>query len=247
MIGRIIWIAALLGLALLTIGLQFDKQSERNPELAPLVPEALRNFAQTKIAARAAAGTDPAAALRETERLIRRRPIPAEYLTLRAVAQGKAGKAEEAGLAIQIAGQRGWRDPIAQEAVLRLALDAGDQAEAARRYAALLLRKGTTDALLLELGPMVLNDAGGVGRKTLVDIVVAGERWHPVFMRRGAVALPPEAFAAVISASIRRGVTFDCTTLGQSVAVLAQRDAVAADAIATAAATSCPKLAASGG
>jgi hypothetical protein len=59
---------------------------------------------------------------------------------LLAVAQAKAGNAEAAGLAIQIAGQRGWREPVAQEAVLRLALGAGNKPEAARRYAALFLR-----------------------------------------------------------------------------------------------------------
>lgn len=45
-------------------------------------------------------------------------------------------------MTIQISSQRGWREPVAQVAVLRLALDADDKAEAAHRYAALFLQRG---------------------------------------------------------------------------------------------------------
>lgn len=242
MIGRILWIAALLGVAVVTAALQIDRQSERNSELAALVPGPLRNYAQTQIAGRAVAGQDPALALRETERLLRRRPIPAEYLTLRAAALGKAGKTEQAALAIQIAGQRGWRDPVAQEAVLRLALAAGDKAEAARRYMALLLRKETKDALLAELGPQVFAGTSDTARDTMVDIVVGGERWHSQLLRRGAGAIPPQDFAAIISASLQRGAAFSCGQLGGAAASVKRCDPAAAKVIVDAAATQCPEL-----
>lgn len=240
MIGRIIWFAALAAIAAVTTALQLDKQSEAAPALAPLVPQPFRNFAQTQITASAAESGDPAVALAEAERLVQRRPLPAEYLTLLAIAQTKAGKAEAAGRTIQIAGQRGWRDPIAQEAVLRLALDAGDKAAAARRYAALFLRRDTPDALLAELGPAVLDEAGGPGRQTMVDIVVGGERWWELFLQRGAQVMPPAAFAAITADSLKRGAEFDCAVLGPSINTLKQRDAAAGAQLAAAAAERCP-------
>jgi hypothetical protein len=224
----------LAAIALVTTALQVDKQAEVTPALAPLVPAPLRDFAQTRIAAQAAAGDDPARALAEAQLLVQRRPLPAEYLALLAVAQAKVGQAEQSGLTIQIAGQRGWREPVTQEAVLRLALNAGDKAEAARRYAALFLRTETPDALLVELGPQVFDTAGGPGEATLIDIVAGGERWHSQFLRRGALVMPPAAFSAVTQAVAKRGARFDCAELARAVKTLERRDLAAAQALATA-------------
>jgi hypothetical protein len=240
MIGRIIWFAALAGLAVVTTALQLDKQSEVAPALAPLVPSAFRNFAQTQIAASAAENADPAVAVAEAQRLVQRRPVPAEYLTLLAVAQAKAGNEQAAGVAIQIAGQRGWREPVAQEAVLRLALNAGDKPEAARRYAALFLRADTPDALLLELGPAVLDEPRGPGQQAIVDIVAGGERWYERFLQRGPQVMPPAAFAAITADSLKRGAQFDCQALAQSTDTLRQRDAAAAAQLAASVSANCP-------
>jgi hypothetical protein len=241
MIGRIIWWAALLAMALVTAALQIDKQSEVSPELAPLVPGPLRNFAQTQLAAAAAAdGSDPAMALAEARKLVRRRPVPAEYLTLLAVAQTKAGQGEAAGLTIQIAAQRGWREPLAQESVLRLALAAGDKPEAARRYAALFLRDATPEALLEELGPAVLEATDGPGQQTMSEIVSGAERWHVRFLRRGARVMPPKAFSAIAVASRSQGARFDCTALNQAIQVVTRRDPEAGQQLQQAG-DGCPK------
>ena len=242
MIGRIVWFAALLALAVVTAVLQLDRQSAMSPALAPLVPQAMRGYAQAQIAAAAAQGSDAGLALEEARRLVRRRPIPAENLTVLAVAQTKAGQVQQAGLTIQIAGQRGWRDPVAQEAVLRLALAAGDQAEAARRYAALLLRRETPDSLLSELAPQVLGEAGGPGQTTLVDIIIGTDRWDNAFLRRGAQVVPPAAFSEVAVASIGKGKFFDCTVLAQTIKGLGQRDAAASNRLLAAAAPRCREL-----
>jgi hypothetical protein len=234
MIGRIIWWAMLAVIALITTALQVDKQAEVTPALAPLVPEPLRDFAQTRIAAQAATGDDTARALAEAQILVQRRPLPAEYLALLAVAQANARQTEQSGLTIQIAGQRGWREPVAQEAVLRLALNAGDTAEAARRYAALFLRAETPDTLLMELGPRVFDTAGGPGEATLIDIVAGGERWHPQFLRRGALVMPPATFSAVTRAVAKRGARFDCAELARAIKALERHDAAAAQSLAAA-------------
>lgn len=242
MIGRIIWFAALAATALVTVFLQLDMQSRRSPDLAALVPEILRNDAQARIAQTALAGEDKALAVAEAERLVRRRPIPAEHLVLLATSQAKAGQIERSAQTIQIAGQRGWREPAAQEAILRLALTAGDEAEAARRYAALFLRAATPDALLEEFGPPILGKPGGVGQKTLVAVVAGGERWQPMFLRRGAQVMPPAAFSAITADSMARGAMFDCAQLAQSIDMLSRRDAAAAKTLQVAAARRCPGL-----
>ncbi len=178
MIGRIVWFVALAAVAGLTTALQIDMQSRKAPALAAAVPEILRDQAQQRMARDALTGSDPKRALAEAEKLVRRRPVPAEHLTLLAATQAQAGQNEAAVRTIQIAGRRGWREPAAQEAVLRLAIAAGDRPEAARRYAALFLRPATPNALLEELVPAVLDGPDCSGRDTLVAVVVGGQRWH---------------------------------------------------------------------
>lgn len=225
MIGKILWPTLLLVLAVVTSVLQIDRQADLTPSLAPLVPQGLRNYAQPRIAATAADGADSALALEEARRLVLRRPVPAEHLTLLAVAQTKAGELEQAGLTVQIAAQHGWREPIAQEAVLRLALDAGDKPEAARRFAALFLRDATPNALLEELAPAVLDESDGPGQRTLVDIISGTDRWHDTCLRRGVHVMPPAAFADIAAATMARVTRFDCGVLSQTLKGPGQKDA----------------------
>ncbi|MFN4020355.1 MAG: hypothetical protein ACK4IC_07550 [Erythrobacter sp.] len=242
MIGRIAWLGGLLALALLTTFLQLDRQSETTPALAAMVPEPLRGYAQVPIADAAVKGGDRALGLAEARRLVRRRPVPAEHLTLLALAQTRAGDVEQAGLTVQIAAQRGWREPLAQEAVLRLALEAGDKPEAARRYTALFLRAATPDALLREVGPAVLEETGGPGQQTLVDIISATDRWNEMFLRRGVKVMSPPTFADITAATIERGVRYDCGVLTQTLKALGQADPNAASRVRTAAGGQCPDL-----
>lgn len=227
MIGRIIWLAGLLAIAVVTIAVQLDRQAAMNPELARLVPGPFRAYSQTHLAAAASEGTDPARALEETRTLVRRRPVPAEHLSLLAVAQTKAGMEDAAVMSVQIAAQRGWREPLAQEAVLRMALAAGDRPEAARRYAALFLRAETPDELLREVGPEVLEDADGAGQRTLVDIVSGTDRWQSLFLRRGAQVMPPATFTRIVAATMAEGTRYDCAALSQAQWMLVQRDPAA--------------------
>lgn len=243
MIGRVIWIGLLFALAVVTTMLQLDRQADATPALAPFVPAPMRGYAQPPVTLAATEGADSAAALEEARRLVRRRPIPAEHLTLLALAQTKAGMPEQAGLTIQIAAQRGWREPVAQEAVLRLALAAGDEPEAARRYAALFLRAATPDTLLQEIGPAVLTRTDGPGQRTLVDIISGTDRWHDTLLRRGVQVMPPAAFADITLAAIERGARFDCGILRQSVKGLQRQDAATAQRLVAGSRKLCPDLA----
>jgi hypothetical protein len=240
MIGRLAWWAALLAIAAITTVLQIDRQSLSDPALAALVPAPLRSDAQTQIALVTIDADDPARALAEAERLVQRRPIPAEHLTLLAAAQSRAGQADAAAATIQIAGQRGWREPLAQEAVLRLALNAGDEAEAARRYAALFRRQETPNDLLIALGQEVLGEPGGTGRQTITDILVGAERWQTAFLERGPQVMPLDAFAEIAAEAMTKGTQFDCEVLIRTLEGVRQRDAAAARRMDAAAAQACP-------
>ena len=232
MIGRILWLAALLGIAVFTAALQFDRQSEAAPQIAPLVPAPLRGYAQAQIAATALERDDHGAALEAARELVRRRPMPAEHLTLLAAAQARAGEADAATFTIQVAAQRGWRDPVAQEAMLRLALAGGDTAEAARRFAALFRSNATADELLIELAPQVLGGSGGAGQSTFADILAGAPRWYEQYLQRGARVMPPATFAEVLGLSLDRGATFTCDQIRLAAEDLGKRDAAAAAKLA---------------
>ncbi len=231
MIRSILWWAMLAGVAVVTIGVQMDRQAKRAPAIAATVPEPFRATSQFTVAAYALGDEDPAVALAEAQELVRARPLPAENLRILAQAQTLAGQVDAATLTIQYAAQRGWREPIAQESMLRLALNAGDEAEAARRYAALFLKNQTEDALLLELGSQILASPGGPGRETLATIVGGGERWHRQFLQRSARVMPPDAFLEIIQSTSETGTRYDCTALRQILPGVSQRDAASGDAL----------------
>jgi hypothetical protein len=224
MIGRLIWFGALAGIALVTTGVQLDRQVRKTPELSATVPELLRSSAQPFVAAQAIESGIAEIGLTEAQRLVRRRPMPARHLRLLAQAQFAAGDIETSTLTIQYAAQRGWREPLAQEAMLQLALVAGDRAEAARRYAALFLMRGTDRTFLEETAIAVFPEAGGEDRAVFAEIVRGGERWHNTFLARGARVMPPEAFAEILEMSIAGGAQFRCRALEQAERVIVQRD-----------------------
>lgn len=246
MIARIAWLATLAVLALVFAGLQLDRQSRRTSAIAESVPEMFRSSAQFPIAARALKGPEPAIALAEAERLVRRRPLPAEHLRILAQAQIAAGDYNQGTMTIQYAAQRGWRDPLAQESMLRLALTADDKAEAARRYAALFLRRDTQDSLLLTFGPQILTERGGDGRTTLAEIVSGGERWHSQFVNRGSRVLPPDAFAEIIATTIDKGARYDCALLQRAVDAVVQREPNASELLIERAKSQCASISSQG-
>nr|WP_298925176.1 hypothetical protein [uncultured Erythrobacter sp.] len=224
MIGRLIWYAALLLVAAVTAALQLDRQSASIPALSKTVPPPARGFAQAQIAARALRAEEANAAVEEAKLLVERRPIPAESLRLLAQAQFAAGQTDEGFLTIQIAAKRGWRDPAAQEAMLRLALAAGDEAEAAKRYTALFLQNRTEDALLIELGATLFAPPDSPATQTLIDIVSGSERWPDTFLRRGIRVLPADAFVKITNRAIARNASFTCGSLNDVSAQLMKRD-----------------------
>lgn len=239
MIARILWGICLLAIAFVAVGVHLDRETIKTPGLAAAVPEPFRASAQRRIAASALANGEAEAALAEAQKLVLRRPLPAEHISLLAQAQVAAGDAMQGTMTIQYAAQRGWRDPLAQEALLRLAIDAGDSDTAAQRYTALFLRRDTEDALLEELGALVFAESESEARSTLVGIVSEGDRWHNQFFNRGPRVLPPDAFAFIVSEAISRGADFDCELLERATRALEWRDENAGAQLAATVARQC--------
>ncbi|MEP0391098.1 MAG: hypothetical protein ABJ205_12030 [Erythrobacter sp.] len=224
MIGRVIWFALLIGAAVITIGVQLDREARKTPALALEVPEPFRSGAQPRIVALAIDAGASEMAVSQAQKLVRRRPVPARHLRLLAQAQFTAGDNEASGLAIQYAAQRGWRDPLAQEAMMQIALAASNRSEAARRFAALFLRGGTDRASLEQSGKVVFPEEHGEERRVFAQIVSGGERWHNAFLTRGARVMPADAFVEIIEISAKDGTNFSCSALRQAQKVIEGKD-----------------------
>lgn len=227
MIARLAWYSALAAVAAVTASVQLDRQSAIVPSMASLTPEPARAFAQAQIAAQTLRAGPPERALVEARTLVERRPIPAEALRLLAQAQLAAGKEEEGFITIQVAAKRGWRDPVAQEAMLRLAVAVGDEAEAARRYTALMLQSRTEDALLTEFGEVLCATGDGAAARSIVDVLAGTDRWTNAFVARGARVLPPEAYAEIIAEALDKGAEIDCDQVQRILRPLGKRSEAA--------------------
>ena len=145
MIGRWLFRAMLVLLAVVASAVQLDQQSGRDPALAPMVPEFVSGQAARARAGAAMRSGDGSTALAEARRQLALRPMPAEGLTLLALAAVSANDEDLALEALGAAGKRGWREPIAQLASGEAALQQGEHAIAAQRAVALLATGNLTD------------------------------------------------------------------------------------------------------
>lgn len=177
---RFLWPIAMLLLGATVVFAQLDRQSRIDPHLSRYVPAPFASFARFNRTIDAIETGSPDEALAEAKHLLARRPIPAEHLSLVAIAQAKGGDEAAALRTIQLSAQRGWRDPYAQEIVFRLALDAGDYDEAANRLAALWATGTDREALIgfaRDLG------SSPAGRKALEEAAERGGPWSEGYRR----------------------------------------------------------------
>lgn len=237
--ARFVWYASLAIVALVTASLQIDRESARNPALAPLVPEAMRSFAQVPIAQRSAQVAGQDQSLRDAKLLVQRRPVPAETLRILAMAQFSAGQSDAGIKTIQIAAQRGWRDPLTQSAMLQIAMSAGDEAEAARRFTALMLRPEIGDTELHDVAASLFALPDSAAALTLIDILAGTERWQNAFLRRGARVLPAKTFAHITAEAQMQGAVFECPALQAALQGITNRDETAGTNLKQAVETTC--------
>jgi hypothetical protein len=237
---RALWRAAVALVALLTCQLQVDRQSARQPGLARFVAEPFRAEAQVHLATQALDRQATRTALDETRKLLARRPLPAAHLTLMARAHYANGDLEAASRVVQLAALRGWRDPIAQEIRLQLALAAGDEPEAARRFIALMVGPTSDNIMLASFGQQVFGGSDGQAVTAVVDLASNTRRWHGILLRRGSEVIPEEAFAQIIGDTLARGTSFRCAELAVALDILGKKDPPAAKTLQAAVQKACP-------
>lgn len=200
-------------------GAELDRASRRQPALASFVPVVFRNFAQESLTLANVRSAKPEQALSDARLLIARSPLPAEHLTLLAIAQERKGDREASARLVQQAAKRGWRDPIAQQAMFDIALAAGDPVEASRRLAAVWALRDE-EAPLLDMRNRLLTAPGG--KEALAQTLAAGGNWTRHFLRNTAVDLSPQAVESTILA-VQKNAKLDCAALSQIRNALAKR------------------------
>lgn len=206
---RYVWIGLMVVLAFLATGTQLDRQSRRTPMLAPVVPQMFRSFSQARQVLSTVRSAEPAEALAAAQLLVQRRPIPAEHLSLLAIATVRSGDNEKAYLLLQKAAQRGWRDSIAQQTMLDIAIKAGDLPEATRRLAALWgIRESQMP--LAETTAKLLASADG--RKAMAATMASNGRWTSAFLAQSD-AVAPQHLAETLVMAARQGARFECAPL----------------------------------
>lgn len=206
---RYAWIGLMVFLGVLASGAELDRQSRRTPMLATAVPQMFRSFSQARLVFSTVRSAEPAEALAAAQLLVQRRPIPAEHLSLLAIATVRSGDNEKAFLLLQKAAQRGWRDSIAQQTMLDIAIKAGDLPEATRRLAALWgIRESQMP--LAEATAKLLATADG--RKAMAATMANNGRWTSAFLAKSD-AVAPQHLGETLALAAKKGARFECASL----------------------------------
>lgn len=206
---RKLWFCLMALLAIVATATELDRASRRIPQLAAVIPTPFRSFAQEQLARSTVRSDPPAAALDTARLLVRRRPVPSEHLSLLAIAEERAGQREQSGLLVQTAARRGWRDPIAQQAMFAIALNAGDAAESSRRLAAMWALRDN-QAPLQDLTAQLL--AKPEGRAALAGTIGTGGRWISPFLAAASEYKPVE-LAQTVALAAAKGTRLDCRAM----------------------------------
>lgn len=223
--GRLIWWIFLVFVAISATIVQFDRQSRRSPDLVRYVPSWFNGNAQAMRAITALEEGHQREAVIAAARLVAVRPVPAENITLVALAAANAGGATLANQAISEAARRGWRDPTAQTSMLAAALAQGDATTAAQRLDALLRIAQPSSATDDGFAALAATD---VGRKALVQRLNKGPPWIAVLLQRGPTIMSAGAFSSLLQEARHEGIAFDCAELAKSTVALLRLGQLAA-------------------
>ncbi len=220
MTRRIIWFAGLVAMALLATIAQVDRQARYDSDLARLVPAAFGGFAAEQRARSAVQRGDGEAALVELRTLIKSRPIPADHLSLLALARGADGDRTGAIAALEASAARGWRDPLPQLASAEAALAAGEYGIAAQRISALL----ATGALPEQTQALFTRQiATPEGREAMALRYAAKGHWQSSSLGTLAAMMEPANMADTLALAQANGANLPCNMLRQVATTYANR------------------------
>lgn len=217
--ARLLFRLALAVTALAASFAQLDRAARFAPGLAGAVPPALSGFAAEQRTRHAIAAQDGEAALAEAQALLARRPLPAEHLGLFAVAAAMAGEEDRSRAALELAMQRGWRDPLAQQAGAAAATSQGAHDIAAMRIAA-LYAIGEGEGASLYAAQLV---STAEGRAAFATRFATAGHWQRQVPDALSNAADPNDFAATMALASEAGATLDCARL-ERIATRYQRE-----------------------
>lgn len=239
MIFRAFWVLCVLAVACVTAGVQLDRQARYDPRFVASVPDPFRAFSQRHATVEALRSGNDALALTEARKLVARRPMPAEHLRLLSLAEFETGAAEQSVYSIQLAARRGWRDRSSQQTMLNLAIAAGDQIEAARRFAALFARGGIEETELRDFAQELFGPDSGTARAEFANILSEADRWQRGYLRKGPSVFPTEAFIEITQLAKEAGASFQCENAERAIERVRRMDRAAGDAL-SATFSACP-------
>ena len=211
-IWRWFWYSGLIVVACVATIAQIDRHALEAPSLTYLVPDRFRNFALIRQAATEAETGVPNKAVADARRLVALHPIPAENLTILAIAEHKAGNDKRSADALTLAAQRGWREPLAQRSVALAAAGSGEGDMAADRLIA-LWKTSTGRPYAYNLTPTLLDEPGI--RTHFAFMLESGESWGRLFLKWGSINLSSPVFVDVIEKASSNGSAFDCVFIAR--------------------------------
>lgn len=220
---RLLWCISLGVLACIATVAQVDRHAHELPALADWVPERFRNFALVRQAATEAAEGSPGRAVTDARRLIILHPIPAENLTILAIAEHRAGNEFRSAHALTLAAQRGWREPLAQQAVALAAAKSGQGKIAADRLSA-LWRTAVGKPFARELTVQLL-EVPDV-RNHFAAKLDNEKAWVPSFLNWAVSNISPSVFTNLVEAANQRGAKFDCSFINKAARSMLQNGAL---------------------
>lgn len=209
--------------AFVTSAVQLDFATRTRQDLVPFVPKLFRSFSQNYMVLAAANSENAGEALKVAKELVRRRPMPAESLSLYAVIAGMHQNLTLSSKALTLAAERGWRDPLAQRATLISAVASKNWTAAAQRLDALERTGQSGPEEQQQLAKIAGNEQG---RAALANRLVSRRNWMNRFLGQGASALNPTDFSDIVRRVVSQNPEIDCATLSRAATTLAARGLV---------------------
>ena len=206
MIARALVLVSTLVVAVVATLAQLDQQSRLSPAYAAIVPDSFSGNAareRSRIALKLGEGQRAEDAARVQVSL---RPMPAESLSILALAAVQAGDIEMARDALGAASQRGWREPVSQLASGQSALEQGQYAIVAQRIHALLATGRFTEPAHALLAQLV---ATPQGRAAFAEQLAGAGRWQNGLLTSAYDSVEPADWAQTLALAQQRGATFE--------------------------------------
>ncbi|WP_226634503.1 hypothetical protein [Novosphingobium profundi] len=227
---------AAMATAVAATGLQLDREARKNPAVAPWVPSAFQAYAAAPLAREAYARGEFEDGAAYARTYVRRRPIPAEGLSLLTMNLLGEDKEREALPALLLASQRGWRDTYTQLLITSSAEQVGESEVASQRLLALWRlqhREGPTQDLTANL----LSMPGGP--QAFANGLDKADLWITPFLTWAITQnVPSTSLETIADAIAEKSVPVDCSLISGPLRTMARRGA--GEAAQTVWSRSCP-------